>query len=103
MRPTKREVCFVGAASVKRNAPSRGRQTLGSRLAKMCALFSWTAGFAKKAEHYAIFENPEAHLAQHEEMASLLKSQWENHRAARNRTTPKKNDGKQQPPLQVVT
>jgi radical SAM superfamily enzyme YgiQ (UPF0313 family) len=53
----------------------------------------------KKAENYAIFENPEAHLAQHEEMAALLKNQWENHRAARNRTAPKKP----QAPLQVVT
>jgi radical SAM superfamily enzyme YgiQ (UPF0313 family) len=45
---------------------------------------------ARKAEHYAIFENPEPHLSSAEETASLLKMQWENHRAARNRTAPKK-------------
>ncbi len=54
---------------------------------------------ARKAEHYAIFQNPEPHIARAEETAALLKSQWENHRAARNRTTPKKPTQ----PLQVVT
>lgn len=45
----------------------------------------------KKAEHYRIFENPEPHLAQAEKVANLLKMQWENHRAARNRTAPRRN------------
>lgn len=46
---------------------------------------------AKKAEHYRIFENPEPHLSGAEETAKLLKAQWENHRAARNRTAPRRN------------
>ena len=43
----------------------------------------------KKAEHYAIFENPEIEMAKAEEMGSLLKTQWENHRAQRNRSVKK--------------
>lgn len=54
---------------------------------------------AKKAEHYAMFANPNAHLKVADETADLLKAQWENHRAARNRTTPRKPAS----PLQVVS
>ncbi len=53
----------------------------------------------KKREHYAIFENPEPALAKAEATAELLKMQWENHRAQRNRTAPRKGTGA---PLQVV-
>lgn len=45
----------------------------------------------QKAQNYEIFANPDAHVANAEETAKLLKTQWENHRAARNRTAPRKN------------
>jgi len=46
---------------------------------------------AQKAQNYEIFANPDSHVQNAEETAKLLKTQWENHRAARNRTAPRKN------------